>query len=268
MRLCRFAKSLNAHPTVTDREPGICYGLLEGDRLRELKGGPFDRLSLSHRTYELAKVRLLPPSCPSKVVCVGRNYVQHVKELGNEMLNEPGIFFKPPSAVIASGDPIRYPDYTANLHYEGEIGVVIRKRCFRIGERPVDEFILGYTCVNDVTARDVQRKDLQWTRAKGFDTACPVGPIITDELDPKRLVLRTFLNGELRQSAGVEQMIFSIESLIRYISNVMTLEPGDLISTGTPSGVGSMNVGDTVVVTVDGIGELRNEVANSVDTLA
>jgi 2-keto-4-pentenoate hydratase/2-oxohepta-3-ene-1,7-dioic acid hydratase in catechol pathway len=260
MRLCRFSASLEARPTTRDGEPGVSYGVPERDGVRELAGDPFRGLNPTGRLHAWDAVRLLPPCCPTKIVCLGRNYADHAREHGHEPPDQPALFFKPPSALVAAGDPVWYPEWDRNVQFEGELGVVIAKRCFRIGSRSAADYILGYTCVNDVSARDAQRGDVQWTRGKGFDTSCPVGPVLTDEVDPAKLVVRTFLNGELRQCAPITDLIFSIDTVIRYIANVMTLEPGDLISTGTPAGVGPMQVGDTVVVAIEGIGELKNTI--------
>lgn len=260
MRLCRFSASLEVRPTARDGEPGVSYGVPERDGVRELAGDPFRGLNPTDRVRGWSHVRLLPPCCPTKIVCLGRNYVDHAREHGHEPPRQPVIFFKPPSALVAAEDPVWYPEWDHDIHYEGELGVVIGKRCFRIGSHAVGDYILGYTCVNDVSARQAQRGDLQWTRGKGFDTSCPVGPVLTDEVDPAQLTVSTFLNGELRQCAPVSDLIFSIETVIRYIADIMTLEPGDLISTGTPAGVGPMQVGDTVVVSIGGIGELKNTI--------
>jgi 2-keto-4-pentenoate hydratase/2-oxohepta-3-ene-1,7-dioic acid hydratase in catechol pathway len=207
--------------------------------------------------------RLLPPCVPSKIVCVGRNYAEHAKELGNEVPAEPTIFLKPPSSLIASGDVIVYPRLSQRLDYEGELGVVIGQRARHVKSSDAAGYILGYTCVNDVTARDLQRKDGQWTRGKGFDTFCPVGPCIVprDEVDLGTLRVRTFVDGEKKQDASITEMMFSVGDIIAYISGFMTLEPGDLIATGTPSGVGPLQPGSQVRIEIDGIGVLENTVA-------
>jgi len=199
---------------------------------------------------------------PSKIVCVGRNYREHAAELGNEVPAEPLLFLKAPSALLAPGEAIRIPELSQRVDFEGEIAIVIGERCFKIGmdEDPRD-YIRGYTIANDVTARDLQKKDGQWSRAKGFDTFCPVGPVVTDEVDPAAgLSVATHLNGELRQDGNTRDLIFSIDSLLRYITAAMTLYPGDLILTGTPAGVAAMKPGDVVAVTVEGIGTLTNPV--------
>jgi 2-keto-4-pentenoate hydratase/2-oxohepta-3-ene-1,7-dioic acid hydratase in catechol pathway len=206
--------------------------------------------------------RLLPPCVPSKIVCVGRNYVEHAKELGNPVPSEPLIFLKPPSSLIASGDNIVYPPISQSVHFEGELGVIIGTRARNVPREQAFEYVSGYTCVNDVTARDIQRKDVQFTRGKGFDTFCPAGPgmVARDELDLGRVRVVTRLNGEVKQDAPVTDMIFPVDVIIAFITACMTLEPGDLIATGTPPGVGPMSVGDTVEVEVTGVGVLRNVV--------
>lgn len=206
--------------------------------------------------------RLLPPCAPSKIVCIGRNYVAHAKELGNPVPTEPLIFLKPPSSLIASGDSIVYPRISENVNFEGELGVVIGRRARFVKARDAMDCILGFTCVNDVTARDLQRKDVQFTRGKGFDTFCAVGPWLVpkDEVDVESLRVRTTLDGAVRQDAPITDLIFSIPRLIEFITEVMTLEPGDLIATGTPEGVGAMLPGNVVRVEIAGIGILENTV--------
>lgn len=206
---------------------------------------------------------LLPAVMPSKIICVGRNYRDHASEMGNDVPVEPLLFFKPPSSIIGPGEAIVHPKVSQRVDYEGELGIVIGKRCSKLAEdEDVREYIRGYTVVNDVTARDLQKKDSQWARAKGFDTFCPVGPIVTDEIDPFAGVeLTTRLNGEEKQRGNTRDFIFDIPTMVRYISEIFTLEPGDLISTGTPAGVSPMKAGDVVEVMVEGIGTLRNTVA-------
>lgn len=199
---------------------------------------------------------------PSKIVCVGRNYVEHAKELGNEVPKEPLIFLKPPSSLISNGEAIVYPAITENLHYEGELGIVIGKRAKHVKAADAFDYIEGYTCVNDVTARDLQRKDGQWTRGKGCDTFCPAGPRVVPrgELDLAKLRVRLLLNGVVKQDAPVTDLIFPVDVIIEYVTQFMTLEPGDLIATGTPPGVGPMQPGDVVQVEIEGIGVLQNPV--------
>ena len=209
-------------------------------------------------------MRLQEPIRPSKIVCVGRNYREHAAELGNKMPDEPLLFLKAPSAVISSGDDIVLPGASQQVEHEGELGVVIGRVARNI---PSDEdplsYVLGYTCVNDVTARDLQRKDVQFTRGKSFDTFCPVGPWIETEIDPRNVVVQTRLNGEVKQKGNTADMAFPVAFLIRYISEIMTLYPGDLIATGTPAGVSRMQPGDIVEVEIEGIGVLRNQVVSA-----
>ena len=210
----------------------------------------------------IEEANLLAPVAPSKIVCVGRNYREHAAELGNEVPAEPLLFLKAPSAVISPGEAIRIPELSKRVDFEGEIAIVIGERCSRIGpEEDPRDYVRGYTIANDVTARDLQKKDGQWSRAKGFDTFCPVGPLVTDEVDPATgISITTRLNGELRQDGNTRDLIFSIDYLLRYITAAMTLFPGDLILTGTPAGVAPMQPGDQVAVTVEGLGTLTNPV--------
>src|SRR5438874_5160689 len=212
----------------------------------------------------LEEATLLAPVRPSKIICVGRNYRDHAEELGNEVPTEPLLFFKPPSSLLALGGTILRPKISERTDYEGELGVVIAKRCSKL---PSDEdtrpYILGYTCANDFTARDLQNKDDQWARAKGFDTFCPVGPLVTNEIDPWAGVgVETRVNGVIRQQGNTRDFIFGIDVIVRFISQVMTLFPGDLIATGTPKGVGPVVAGDVIEVSVEGVGTLKNVVVD------
>jgi 2-keto-4-pentenoate hydratase/2-oxohepta-3-ene-1,7-dioic acid hydratase in catechol pathway len=213
----------------------------------------------------LATAKLLAPTVPSKIICVGRNYRDHASEMGNDVPVEPLIFFKPPSAIIGPGDAIKLPasTLTQRVDYEGELAFIIGKRCSKLTEKDdVRGYIRGYTCANDVTARDLQKKDGQWTRAKGFDTFCPLGPVVTDEVDVTAGIdVTTRLNGEEKQRGNTREFIFAIDAVLRYITAAITLEPGDLILTGTPAGVSPMKSGDVVEVSISGIGTLRNSVA-------
>ena len=215
-----------------------------------------------------AEARLLAPVRPSKIVCVGRNYREHASELGNEVPTEPLIFLKPPSALLPPGRRIIRPNLSQRVDHEAELGVVIGKACHKLAaDSDVRAFILGYTCVNDVTARDLQKKDTQWTRGKGFDTFCPVGPLVSDEVDPwAGVAVQGRVNGELRQDGNTRDFIFTLDIVIRYISQVMTLLAGDLIATGTPSGVGPLLAGDVVEVSVEGVGTLANPVADETES--
>jgi 2-keto-4-pentenoate hydratase/2-oxohepta-3-ene-1,7-dioic acid hydratase in catechol pathway len=212
----------------------------------------------------LEEAELLPPVRPSKIVCVGRNYREHAAELGHDVPKEPLLFFKPSSALLAPGGVVRRPKISERVDYEGELCVVMAKTCYQpAADEDVRPYILGYTCVNDVTARDLQNKDGQWARAKGFDTFCPVGPVVVDGLDPwTGLGVETRVNGEVRQSGNTRDFIFTLDVIIRHIARAMTLFPGDLIATGTPAGVGPVVAGDVVEVTVEGVGTLRNSVAD------
>jgi 2-keto-4-pentenoate hydratase/2-oxohepta-3-ene-1,7-dioic acid hydratase in catechol pathway len=207
---------------------------------------------------------LLPPVRPSKIVCVGRNYREHAAELGNEVPKEPLLFLKATSALLPPGATIRRPKLSQQVDFEGELGVVIGKTCYQPpADADIRQYILGYTCVNDVTARDLQKKDNQWSRAKGFDTFCPVGPLVTDEIDPwAGIGVETRLNGEVKQNGNTRDFIFTLDVVIRHIAQAMTLYPGDLIPTGTPSGVGPLAAGDSVEVIVEGVGILQNTVAD------
>ena len=197
---------------------------------------------------------------PSKIVCVGLNYRDHAKELKMEIPASPIIFLKPPTALIYHGDPIVYPPQTKELHYEGELAIIIKDRIKNVSEKEASKHILGFTCANDVTARDLQRMDGQWTRAKSFDTFCPLGPEVVSGIDPNNLGIKLYLNGELKQSSNTANMIFNVNYLLSFISQIMTLEPEDVILTGTPPGVGEMKVGDVVEVEIEGIGKLKNQV--------
>jgi 2-keto-4-pentenoate hydratase/2-oxohepta-3-ene-1,7-dioic acid hydratase in catechol pathway len=212
----------------------------------------------------LEEATLLPPVRPSKIVCVGRNYRAHAAELGHDVPTEPLLFFKPSSALLAPGGVVRRPKISERIDYEGELCVVVGKTCYQpAADDDVRSYVLGYTCLNDVTARDLQKKDGQWTRAKGFDTFCPVGPVVVDGLDPWAGVgVETRVNGEVRQSGNTRDFIFTLDVVIRYIAQAMTLFPGDLIATGTPEGVGPLVAGDVVEVSVEGIGTLRNSVVD------
>jgi 2-keto-4-pentenoate hydratase/2-oxohepta-3-ene-1,7-dioic acid hydratase in catechol pathway len=207
-------------------------------------------------------VKLLAPVVPSKIVCIGRNYREHAAELGNEVPKEPLLFLKAPSSVIAAGETIRIPALSQRVDFEGELAVVIGKRATKIGaDEDVRPYIRGYTIVNDVTARDLQKSDGQWSRAKGFDTFCPMGPLVTDEIDPgSGIVVETRLNGQVKQHGTTTDLIFDLAALLRHITAAMTLLPGDVIPTGTPAGVAPMKAGDRVEVTVEGIGSLQNPI--------
>ncbi len=236
------------------------YGVLRGGEVSELPG-TFDAAGGSPaRIHPLSEVRLLAPCMPSKVIAVGLNYRDHAEELGLPVPDEPVIFLKPPTTVIGPADAIECPPMSTQVDYEAELGVVVRDRTRRIRPDEAKDHILGYTCANDVTARDLQNKDMQWTRAKSFDTFCPVGPWIETDLDPADVLIESYLNGERRQSSRTSRFIFGIDQIVSFISHVMTLEPGDLIITGTPSGIGTLKPGDRIEVRIEGIGSLINPV--------
>lgn len=235
-------------------------GILEGDHVTEVEGVFFSDLTRLKTRHALSGVRLLAPCAPSKVVAVGLNYRDHARELGLPVPNEPILFLKPPTAVIGPGDAIRMPPGAGRIDYEAELGVVLRTRTRTITPDEAGEHILGYTCANDVTARDLQKRDVQWTRAKSFDTFCPVGPWIETDAVPGNLLVEAYLNGERRQSSRTRQFVFTVPYLVSFISRVMTLEPGDLIITGTPPGIGPMQAGDEIEVRIEGIGSLKNPV--------
>ena len=237
------------------------YGALKTETLYPIEGSIFAEFRIAEKGIAIGSVSLLPPVDPSKIVAVGTNYRAHGREMGRRLPEEPLIFLKPPSAVIGPHEAIIYPKTSWRVDYEGELAVVIKKVAKDIEEDDdVSPYILGYTCLNDVTARDLQQKDVQFTRAKSFDTFAPVGPCIATGLDPSRLRVKTFLNGKLRQSASTANMIFPVPRLIRFISGVMTLLPGDIITTGTPAGIGPLTPGDRVDVQIEGIGTLSNTV--------
>jgi len=236
------------------------YGLLDGSEVRAVAGSPYGRLKTTGQEYRLSDIRLLAPCRPSKIVALGVNYRSHGEEMGSRLPTEPLLFIKPSTAVIGPEDNIVYPEMSGRVDYEGELGVVIGKRATNVTEAEARGYILGYTCCNDVTARDLQARDKQWTRGKGFDTFAPLGPCIETELDPYHLRLETRLNGEVKQRTSTGDLVFGVYELVSFISRVMTLLPGDVIATGTPGGIGPMQPGDTVEVEIEGIGTLRNRI--------
>jgi 2-keto-4-pentenoate hydratase/2-oxohepta-3-ene-1,7-dioic acid hydratase in catechol pathway len=257
MKICRYeVRSGSAAGGASPR-----YGLIEGESVAEIDGVPWGKWSRGSRSVKLAETRLLAPVEPTKIVCIGRNYAAHAAELGNEVPKEPLMFLKPPSSLIGSEEAIVLPKYSQRVEHEGELALVMGRRCSHLGdEEDALFYVLGYTCLNDVTARDLQKRDVQFTRAKGFDTFCAVGPHIETELDPKNVLVETHVNGELRQSGSTSLLIYPAAFLVRWISRMMTLMPGDVIATGTPAGVGLLVAGDTVEVSVAGVGVLRNPV--------
>lgn len=237
------------------------YGVVQDDQVLKIEGWPGGPYSLAAPPIPLAEVKPLVPILPGKIVAVGLNYAAHASEMKANRPAAPLLFLKPSTAVIGPEEGILYPENCRELHFEGELAVIIKKKARKVPPEQAKDYVLGYTCLNDVTARDWQRADGQWTRGKSYDTFCPVGPVIAMDLpDPNNLKLETRLNGEIRQKASTADLLFSVEELISYISAHMTLLPGDLIATGTPDGVGPMQVGDTVEVEIEGIGVLRNKV--------
>lgn len=237
----------------------IIFGILKEEFLFPLKGSIFRDFRIDDSPIPVGEVKLLAPVVPSKIIGIGANYRDHAQEMGRPLPEEPLIFLKPSTAVIGPEEAICHPDMSAHVDYEGELAVVIKKKTRHLrDEDPVKDHILGYTCFNDVTARDLQKKDVQFTRSKSFDTFAAVGPCIVTDLDPGALHLKTFLNGKLVQSGNTANLVFSVPFLIRFISRIMTLLPGDIISTGTPSGVGPMQPGDRVDIQIEGIGVLSN----------
>ena len=265
MRIVRFEKG-----------NGTYYGILEGTFVNELKRDIFTplekkshqnfiagsaRYELTGRRYPLEGLNILAPCQPTKIVALGLNYRSHAEELKMKLPEDPLLFLKPSTAVIGPNEDIIYPAMSHRVDYEAELGVVIGRETKGVSEDEAEEYILGYTCFNDVTARDLQGKDKQFTRSKGFDTFAPMGPWIETELNPANLKVESYLNGERRQSGTTADLIFSVLQLVSFISNVMTLLPGDVIATGTPAGIGPMQVGDTIEIMIEGIGTLKNEVS-------
>lgn len=253
MRIARF---------VVDSDPA--FGVVEGEEGQEeiavMAGDPFySGVQLTGVRHQLADVRLLAPVIPrSKIVGIGRNYADHAKELGNEVPPAPLMFFKPNTSVIGPGDPIVLPAFSDEISFESELAVVIGRICKDVPLDRVDEVVFGYTCANDLTARDAQKTDNQWARAKGFDTSCPVGPWIETELDTENLSVKGRLDNELKQDGSTSQMIWGVRELVSYVSQAFTLLPGDLILTGTPAGVGLISEGQRYEVEIEGIGRLSN----------
>ncbi len=241
------------------------WGLVtEGEEnIRRITGDPFKGYSKTAETVAMSEVRLLPPARPTKIVALGLNYRDHAEEVNLKLPEEPLLFLKPSTAVIGPGDPIEIPPLSQRVDYEGELGVVIGKRTKNVDPDRAGEAIAGYLCFNDVTARDLQYKDKQWTRAKSFDTFAPMGPYLVQGLDPSALALKTELNGRVVQSTSTDQLIFPVPFIVSFISRVMTLLPGDVIATGTTSGIGPMRPGDKVTVTIEGIGALTNPVVKA-----
>jgi 2-keto-4-pentenoate hydratase/2-oxohepta-3-ene-1,7-dioic acid hydratase in catechol pathway len=272
MKLCRFQllefSASNVSRSSREVHPEPRGGIIEGETVWEIQGELWGRRDRTGNSWPLEAAKLLPPSAPSKIVCVGKNYVDHATEMGGPPPKEPILFLKPPSSINAPEDPVVMPKISHRVDYEGEIAAVIGRHCYhlRADEDPAP-YILGYTCFNDVTARDLQKLDGQWTRGKSFDTFCPFGPVLETNPPPADTRVETFVNGVKKQSARLSEMIFSVDVIIRFIAQVMTLEPGDLIATGTPAGIGPVVAGDVMEVSVTGIGTLRNPVISSAEIL-
>jgi 2-keto-4-pentenoate hydratase/2-oxohepta-3-ene-1,7-dioic acid hydratase in catechol pathway len=257
MKICRYK--------LNDK---IAFGVVEGENISPILGVPnakdLENQIIRNKSFKASEVKILAPTRPSKIVCVGRNYAAHAAELGNEVPKEPLLFLKAPSAIIGSGAAIKIPKQSEQVEHEGELGVVIGKSCKNLSEKdnPMD-YVLGYICLNDVTARDLQRKDVQFTRAKSFDTFCPISDFIETDLNVSDLRVMTKVNGNIKQDGRTSQMVFNVRFLIEYISNQMTLNFGDIIATGTPSGVSKLSDGDVCEVEIEGLDILRNTVKNT-----
>lgn len=235
------------------------YGVVEGDRVLRVDD-PFSSLKPSGKDYSLSGLKVLAPCTPGKAVCVGLNYRDHALEMGEALPEEPVLFMKPASTLVGPGDQIEYPDMSQRVDYEAELAVVMAARCKNVAAGDAPGYILGFTCANDVTARDLQARDGQWTRAKSFDTFLPLGPYIITDINPGRLDISLYLNGQLKQKSNTSNLIFTVSHLVSFISRVMTLYPGDVILTGTPSGVGPMQRGDRAEVVIESLGSLSNTV--------
>jgi 2-keto-4-pentenoate hydratase/2-oxohepta-3-ene-1,7-dioic acid hydratase in catechol pathway len=250
MKIIRYQDGVNTN-----------WGVIEGDSVREMEGDPFGHFHLTPKMKKIGEVKLLAPCLPSKIVALGLNYRDHAEEMKLVIPKEPLLFLKPSTSVIGPGEAIIYPKMSKRVDYEAELAVVIGKAAKGVSEETAADYILGYTCLNDVTARDLQPQNGQWTTAKGFDTFAPIGPCIVTDIDPHHLDVSSYLNGERRQHSNTKNLIFGPRQLVSFISRVMTLLPGDVIATGTPSGIGPMTVGDKIEVVIEGIGTLSNQVA-------
>lgn len=241
---------------------GEFNGIIKDSKIEKIKGSLFGGFSETGESLPLSEVKYLPPCRPSKIVAIGLNYKDHAKEFGSKIPDEPMLFMKPSTSVIGHGDTIIYPHQSKKVDYEGELAIVIGKKCKDVSVEKAKEYVAGFTCANDVTARDLQRKDGQFTRGKGFDTFAPIGPVIETELDPDNLSIKTILNGKIVQDSTTALMIFKPYFLVSFISKIMTLLPEDIIITGTPAGGGGLNPGDKISIEIEGIGILENQVAS------
>ncbi len=237
------------------------WGIVEDDIVREISSSPFKKWEETKKKHKIYDVRFLAPCKAGKIICAGLNYLEHARELGASITEEPVIFMKAATSVLNPGGTIVRPSVCKRLDYEAELAVIIAKKTKNCPIEKIDDCILGYTCFNDVTARDIQKIDGQWTRSKSFDTFSPVGPFVATSIDPGRLDIKLYLNGELKQSSNTSDMVFSAQKIVSYMSTIMTLMPGDVISTGTPSGIGEMKPGDVVEVEIEQIGTLKNFIA-------
>jgi 2-keto-4-pentenoate hydratase/2-oxohepta-3-ene-1,7-dioic acid hydratase in catechol pathway len=244
-----------------NREKEACYGWMNGEKAGMIDGNPFGEYRRLEASLPVGSIQFLSPVTPSKIICLGRNYADHATEQGVEIPDTPMLFLKPPSAVIANGAMIIIPRQSERVEHEAELAVVIGKTARWVPAEKTSDYIFGYTVANDVTARDLQHRDGQWTRGKGFDTFCPIGPWIETELDPSDTLITCRVNNQLRQMASTREMVFTVPQIIAYISTIMTLLPGDVILTGTPAGPGLLLSGDEVEIEIEGIGILRNNVA-------
>lgn len=252
MRIVRFR---------VDAQEDIRAGLVEEDRIHELAGDIFGPYEKTGRVFALDQAVIQAPCRPGKIMALGLNYRDHAEEFGLDLPAEPLVFMKPPSAVIGPGETIVCPKMSRRIDYEAELAVVIGRRAKDVPRDRALDYVLGYTCLNDVTARDLQGKDGQWTRAKGFDTFCPIGPVVETDVDPSNLAVEAWLNGERKQASQTSNLVFGVPALVEFISAVMTLEPGDVIATGTPSGVGPVSPGDEIEIRIECLGSLVNPVA-------
>lgn len=246
-----------------NKDGAVHHGILEKDEVHILRGGLFDRQIRRGSRLNLKDVKLLAPVIPSKIIAVGLNYTDHAEELNLTPPIEPLIFLKPSSSVIGPYETIYYPLQAKRVDYEAEMAIVIKKKAYNVSYKEAERYIFGYTCLNDVTARDLQKKDGQWTRAKSFNTFCPIGPYVETGIDVSSLKIESFVNKHVKQSSNTSKMIFNCRELVEFISGIMTLEPGDVIATGTPAGVGPIKVGDEVEVRIEKLGSLINKVGSA-----
>ena len=240
------------------KDDQLFYAQLSGDTLKRIDDLPYQDITYTGEVYKLGDVEVLAPCEPSKVVAVGLNYAKHAGEMKEQLVGNPILFLKPPTSVIADGQSIEYPSASSRVDFEAELAVVIKKKCKKVSAAQGLEYVFGYTPLNDVTARDLQAADGQWTRGKSFDTFCPIGPYIDTQYNPKGKRVQSILNGEIKQDASMDDMLFGVAELISFVSECMTLLPGDVIATGTPEGIGPMQKGDTIEIKIEGLATLKN----------